>query len=39
MKYNVVIDCLGSDKGPTAIIEGAIKSLNKSLNIVISEIN
>ncbi|MCQ2087826.1 MAG: hypothetical protein MJZ37_07210 [Bacilli bacterium] len=29
MKYNVVIDCLGSDKGPEAIIEGAIKSLNK----------
>ena len=29
MKYSVVIDCLGSDKGPEAIIEGAIKSLNK----------
>jgi len=29
MVYKVVIDTLGSDKGPEAIIDGAIKSLNK----------
>ena len=36
MKYNVVIDCLGSDKGPTAIIEGAIKSLNKFSDLFVT---
>lgn len=36
MKYNVVIDCLGSDKGPEAIIEGAIKSLNKFSDLFVT---
>ena len=36
MKYNVVIDCLGSDKGPEAIIEGAIKSINKFSDLFVT---
>ena len=36
MKYNVVIDCLGSDKGPEAIIEGAIKSINKFADLFVT---
>ena len=36
MKYNVVIDCLGSDTGPEAIIEGAIKSINKFADLFVT---
>ena len=36
MKYNVVIDCLGSDKGPEAIIEGAINSINKFSDLFVT---
>lgn len=35
MYYKVVIDTLGSDKGPEAIIDGAIKSLTKFENLVV----